>query len=297
MAGAATRPPFNELSHARLGPPGYMSKTRLLFVDDEPSIRTTLSAILQMHDFEVTSAGSVPEALAQIQSARFDVLLSDLNIGEAGDGFTIVSAMRRIQPHAITIIITGYPAFETALQAIRNQVDDYVLKPAKTEHLIKVIREKLAHHDSHLPPPLKKLSFILGSNLETVMDRYVEDMRAHGRFPIANLSREEILDHLPAMMEEVISMLRSRMDAPSELTEAAREHGKVRCRQGFTVPMMMEEMRILRSLLYSVIQENLLAVDVSTLIPDMISVADTLDLRLKESTQSYLADCDLPKTA
>src|SRR5438874_11972725 len=98
-----------------------MAQTRILFVDDEPSIRLTLPAILEMHGFVVRTASDVPEALALIQKEQFDVLLSDLNIGQPGDGFTIVSAMRRIQPNAVTVIITGYPAFETALEAIRKQ--------------------------------------------------------------------------------------------------------------------------------------------------------------------------------
>ena len=63
-----------------------MSKSRVLFVDDEPGIRTTLSAILEMHGFEVTTCSSVPEALAEIQQNSFDVLLTDLNIGQPGDG-------------------------------------------------------------------------------------------------------------------------------------------------------------------------------------------------------------------
>jgi DNA-binding NtrC family response regulator len=92
-----------------------MATPRLLFVDDEPSIRATLAAILKMRGFEVTTAATVSEALQYIARQTFDVLVSDLNIGEAGDGFTVVSAMRRTQPSAATFILTGYPAFETAL--------------------------------------------------------------------------------------------------------------------------------------------------------------------------------------
>jgi len=74
------------------------SRKRILFVDDEPSIRLTLPQVLQEYGFEVKTAGSVADALAEINNSRFDVLLSDLNISEEGDGFRIVSAMRRIQP-------------------------------------------------------------------------------------------------------------------------------------------------------------------------------------------------------
>src|SRR5437763_13787108 len=105
-------------------------KTRILFADDEPAIRMTLPAILQQEGFEVSVADTVAEALAYINRDTFDVLLADLNIGERGDGFTLNSAMRRGQPHAVTQILTGYPDFETEMQAIRNQDDDHLTKPA-----------------------------------------------------------------------------------------------------------------------------------------------------------------------
>jgi DNA-binding response OmpR family regulator len=71
-------------------------KKRILFVDDESNIRLTLPAILRNEGFDVSVASSVLEAIDAIQHFQFDILLSDLNIGEPGDGFTVVSAMRRI---------------------------------------------------------------------------------------------------------------------------------------------------------------------------------------------------------
>src|SRR4051812_20302121 len=115
---------------------------KILFVDDEPAIRTSLPAILRMHGFDVFAAASVSEALQAISSQTFDVLISDLNIGSPGDGFTVVSAMRRVQPDCATLILTGYPAFETALQAIRSQVDDYLIKPAGVDKLVAAIEER-----------------------------------------------------------------------------------------------------------------------------------------------------------
>src|SRR3954447_6324057 len=132
-----------------------MNRARVLFVDDEPYIRLTMPPILQMHDFEVTTCATVAEALATMQNETFDVLIADLNIGQPGDGFTVVSAMRRTQPSAVTIILTGYPAFETALQAIRSQVDDYVIKPAGADKLISAIQQHLESRSPHLLVPLK----------------------------------------------------------------------------------------------------------------------------------------------
>lgn|SRR5579864_295838 len=135
----ATRP---NSGISALGPRKMPPRKRVLFVDDEPSIRLTLPPVLEDHGFEVRSAGSVAEALAEINSQQFDALLSDLNIGEEGDGFRVVSAMRSAQPDCITVILTGYPSFDTALEGIRHQVDDYLVKPADVEALVRTLREK-----------------------------------------------------------------------------------------------------------------------------------------------------------
>jgi len=119
-------------------------RRRILFVDDEPNIRLTLPPVLEEHGFEVKAAATVAEALAQINASRFDVLISDLNVGESGDGFRVVGAMREKQPGCITVILTGYPAFETAVDAIRHKVDDYVVKPVDVDVLVRTLRDKLA---------------------------------------------------------------------------------------------------------------------------------------------------------
>ena len=82
---------------------------------------------MRKRDFDVTSVGTVADALAEITAARFNVLIADMNIGEPGDGFTVVRAMRRAQPNCVTLVLTGHPAAETALLAFRYQVDDDLL--------------------------------------------------------------------------------------------------------------------------------------------------------------------------
>ena len=88
-----------------------MNRVRVLFVDDEPSIRLTLPQILQQQGFDVTAVATVSEAIQAINAKTFEVLIADLNVGEPGDGFTVVSAMRRTQPDCVNLILTGYPAF------------------------------------------------------------------------------------------------------------------------------------------------------------------------------------------
>jgi DNA-binding NtrC family response regulator len=123
---------------------GRQYSRSLLFVDDEATIRLTLPPILQQHGFDVQAASNVPEALDMIENHRFDILLSDLNIGEPGDGFKVVRAMRKAQPKCVTILLTGYPAFDTAVEAIHHEVDDYVVKPADIDYLVRIMNQKLA---------------------------------------------------------------------------------------------------------------------------------------------------------
>src|ERR1700722_19206154 len=148
-----------------------MAPPRLLFVDDESGIRLTLSAILHQNGFDVTVAASVPEALALIGKNRYEVLLSDLNIGEPGDGFTVVSAMRRVQPEASTFILTGYPDFESALLAIRNQVDDYFTKPADVNALVEAITKRIGAPKAPLRDlPPRRLHEILKENAHVIRE-------------------------------------------------------------------------------------------------------------------------------
>jgi len=129
---------------------------RILFVDDEDSIRLTLSALLQSNGFEVTVAATVKDALALIVQHQFDILIADLNIGTAGDGFTVISAMRSAQPEALRLILTGYPDFESAVRAIQEQVHEYVTKPADIEDLVAKIRGWLAQKPSTAPTTKRK---------------------------------------------------------------------------------------------------------------------------------------------
>ena len=125
-----------------------MESVRVLFVDDEPGIRITMPHILRRHGLRVRAVGTVNQALAEIASAKFNVLISDLNIGHPTGGLIVVNAMRRAQPNCVTLILTGFPRCDAELEAIRNQVDGYLTKPAQISILLKLIQEKLQQRTS-----------------------------------------------------------------------------------------------------------------------------------------------------
>lgn len=271
---------------------------RILFVDDEPGIRATLPRILELHGFQVSVASTVPEALAAIHSAEFDVLLTDLNIGEPGDGFTVVSAMRRTQPRAVTIIITGYPAFETALQAIRKQVDDYVVKPTNVEQLVFSIRTRLSSKQPHRPLQLKRVAMLLLENREEIIQHWFSMVEGDPEIAAIPMSPEERADHIPALLSRLVYMLEQQpaIVTPDALLAAA-EHGRTRRRQGYSIPMIVNETRLLRRSICDMVQNHLLTVDISYIIPDLVHVGDGLDAHIKASIEAYLNEAVTPADA
>ncbi len=80
----------------------------ILLVEDEESIRTTLPPILSERGFAVTAVGSISEALAKVNEAKFDALVSDLNVEKPGDGFLVVAAMHLFQPKCVNVVLTGW---------------------------------------------------------------------------------------------------------------------------------------------------------------------------------------------
>lgn len=268
-----------------------MEKRRVLFVDDESSIRLTLPAILGMHGYEVEASATVADALAKIHQQKFDVLIADLNIGQPGDGFTVVSAMRRTQPDAVTLILTGYPAFETALEAIRQQVDDYVVKPANIDKLVQSIEQKLDNREHHQPMPLVRACFILRQEQGAIIEAWLREVERNPELAAVPLPRRERSDHVPQILGEMIYQLEhEEMVLTPESVQSARLHGRTRRGQRYTAPMVIEETRLLRVRLMQCVRDHLLNIDVSHLLPDLNRMDFVLDGMLEESIRAFLGE-------
>jgi ActR/RegA family two-component response regulator len=265
-------------------------KQRLLFVDDEESIRLTLPAILQNAGFDVSVAGSVPEALDIINHQSFDLLLTDLNIGSPADGFILVSAMRRVQPKAATFILTVYPDFQTALEAIRKQVDDYFTKPADIPTLISTLREKSRIPRVCTQPACKRVSEVLLENSDSITQRWLKEVKRDSRFMAVRISDEERIDRLPLLLNDLANALESiPPQISSDALSTAAVHGADRAAQGYTIPLMVSETRLLNRTVADVLQENLLSINLSTLFPEALKIGEYLQAILEESIRAFQA--------
>lgn len=261
---------------------------RILFVDDEENIRITLGLMLESYGFKVTSAGTVPDALRLISQETFNVLIADLNVGSPGDGFTVVSAMRRTQPTAVTFILTGYPAFETALEAIRQQVDDYLTKPTDIEMLAQTINSKLADRRPPAGIHPRRLADIIEQKRDWVIAHWLEEVKKDEEIGTIALSDSELQDHVPRLLQESVGRARGEV-LTAEDTNAAALHGAVRRKQGYSVPLVVREAKLLMRVLGDAVQQNLLSIQVSNLIPDMVKIWETIENELESSLRAFLA--------
>jgi ActR/RegA family two-component response regulator len=266
------------------------SSTRLLFVDDEPSIRFTIPLILKKHGFDVTATATVKEAISAINSTEFEVLLADLNIGEPGDGFTVVSAMRRMQPNAVCLILTGYPAFETALRAIRDQVDGYLVKPAKIEELVSEINGQLQKRTPRKPIAMKRVATVIDENLDAILAGWLQTTKADPDLGGVSVSDEGRLDHFPELLREIVERNEQPAHIAPDTRTVARKHGTLRRQQKYSLPLMVREARILQESIGACIQSHLLSLELSCVIPDLINVNEVIQTLLEDSLNAYLSD-------
>src|ERR1700726_3813575 len=121
-----------------------MAIAKVLLVDDDENVRLGLGELLESKGFAITTAASVPEALKLIISETYDVLLSDLHMPGAGDGLTVVSAMRHANPKAVTLLLSAFPEMTAAAAAILQQADEILVKPIDLSSLIQIIRQRVA---------------------------------------------------------------------------------------------------------------------------------------------------------
>ncbi|HEX2327969.1 MAG TPA: response regulator [Candidatus Angelobacter sp.] len=262
---------------------------RILFVDDEAGIRLTLGPILERNGFSVKTVANVADALHEINHNQFDVLLSDLNIGQPGDGFTVVSAMRRVQPEAATFILTGYPDFETALQAIRNQVDDYLLKPTDVPTLLTAIERRLTQRRPRIPDPaVKRVSQLLRETAADIVEQWLDDVQKERELQGFRLSREERGQHILPLLRDLAHCIDEGACFDSDaLIRQGEQHGRRRAEQGYSIHLVVVEMRILQRVISSVLQHNLIRMDLSTVISDMLELGEGLHEHLEHSIRSF----------
>jgi len=116
------------------------SAVRILIVDDEQHVRTSLATWFRDEGYTVSTAGGGKEALESMARDGADILLVDIKM-PGMDGLELQRKVRQLAPDATVVIMTAYAAVETAVQALKEGAYDYIVKPFDPEELSRLVRK------------------------------------------------------------------------------------------------------------------------------------------------------------
>lgn len=119
-----------------------MAKPSILVVDDELLIRDLLYDFFNGQGWDISVAENGEKALQVMKAKEFDLVLSDIKMPEM-DGLALTSRVKESYPDLPVVLMTGFPSVDTAVEALRQKVDDYVIKPFNINQLYKLVEAKV----------------------------------------------------------------------------------------------------------------------------------------------------------
>jgi len=115
---------------------------RILVIDDEESIRRTISMTLEHAGYLVDTAENGKQAIEKTEANFYNLVIIDIRLPDM-EGTELLTALKETTPRMVKIVLTGYPALQNAVTAINKGVDYYLIKPVDTNELLRVIKEHL----------------------------------------------------------------------------------------------------------------------------------------------------------
>lgn len=215
----------------------------ILFADDDAMVLRSTASALALSGFEVTAVESGAHVLATLEARVPDALLLDINM-PGNQNLDLVDVLSRSEPHIPIVILTGHPAVDTAMRAVRLGVVDYLFKPQEMSHLIerldlavhraRVLRSvgQAEHVASQLSQRLDTLKQALGRASSVYLARAPESAKLTAPLdPLRNLAQSD-LEQLSAREREVLQEL-ARGHSPQRIatslqlsTNTVRNHLK-----------------------------------------------------------------------
>ena len=155
---------------------GKGKRARLLVVDDQPTVRTSLRDLLSLKGYHVDEASSGEEALARFEDSRYDLLLLDVRM-PGMDGPEVMRHLRKDHPDLPVVILTAHASVDSAIAAVKLNAADYLLKPFKIEDLIATVGRVLDEHQQR--KRRQDLLDTMGQALDTLRQTDMNSSNGH----------------------------------------------------------------------------------------------------------------------
>ena len=115
-----------------------MSDKKILVVEDDASVRTTLVTFLELEGYDVEAVGSTREAMLRLRDHTYPLVLSDIYLDER-TGLDVLEAAREKNPAGKVILMTGRASMETVMKATKGGAFEYISKPFEFDQLSDVL--------------------------------------------------------------------------------------------------------------------------------------------------------------
>jgi CheY-like chemotaxis protein len=265
-----------------------MASPRVLLVDDNDSVRSSLEKALEASGFEVVSAGSAPEALIKISLGRYDVLLSDLHLVGTAEELSVLTAMRHANPRSRTLLLSG--SRDSEAKGLPKQAETKLQQSMNVIHLLKAVQLGL-NEERGWAPGVESVATILERTAVRTIQAWLRFVHDNDELMHIAASDRERVEHLPRLVEDVVRRLQSaRVTVQESGSQAAAIYGARRRQQGFSAAMIVEESRLLHICLMDSLQQNLGNVDSAVLLPSVRTIADEVDAQLSLAMEAYTAE-------
>jgi YesN/AraC family two-component response regulator len=116
---------------------------KILVVDDEEILRSTLKRVLNRDDMETTLTASAKEALALLENEKFDLIITDVKMPEM-DGITFLKTVRSNDPEVPIVILTGFATVEMTRDALQSGAYNFITKPFEVENILGIVKKGLS---------------------------------------------------------------------------------------------------------------------------------------------------------
>jgi len=131
------------------------TKAHILVVDDEPVERQSLTDILRLEGYHVSAVANGEAAIDYVRTNAVDLILLDLRM-PGMSGLEVIKVLSRISPDVEIILLTAHGSIESAIDALRHRVHDYLLKPASPAQILDSVTRGLTRRSAKLKTKQKQ---------------------------------------------------------------------------------------------------------------------------------------------
>ena len=143
------------------------NENRILIVDDDDTIRSTMKAILEDEGYEVDLAASGKEGVQKAKETSYNIALLDIRLPDM-EGVELLGRMKDSIPRMRKIMVTGFPSLQNAVEAVNKSADAYLIKPVDVDKLLATVKEQLQKQEEDKKFSEQKVADFIESRVKEI---------------------------------------------------------------------------------------------------------------------------------